>query len=66
MLDSRPTQDPVDICREAMKYAELNGYDTVLIDTAGRLHIDEPLMEELGRIKAAIKPGRRSSSWPTR
>jgi signal recognition particle subunit SRP54 len=55
-FDSRPDADPVDICREAMKYAELNGYDTVLIDTAGRLHIDAPLMEELARIKAAIDP----------
>ncbi|MEW6720880.1 MAG: signal recognition particle protein [Thermodesulfobacteriota bacterium] len=56
-FDSRPDADPVDICREAVKYAELNGYDTVLLDTAGRLHIDAPLMEELARIKAAIDPG---------
>jgi len=55
-FDSRPDADPVDICREAVKYAELNGYDTVLLDTAGRLHIDAPLMEELARIKAAIDP----------
>jgi signal recognition particle subunit SRP54 len=55
-FDSRPDQDPVDICREAVKYAELNGYDTVLLDTAGRLHIDAPLMEELARIKSAIDP----------
>ena len=55
-FDSRPDQDPVDICRQAVAYAELNGYDTVLIDTAGRLHIDAPLMEELARIKAAIDP----------
>jgi len=56
-FDSRPDADPVDISREAVKFAELNGYDTVLIDTAGRLHIDAPLMEELARIKAAIDPG---------
>ncbi|MCL2102654.1 MAG: signal recognition particle protein [Syntrophorhabdaceae bacterium] len=55
-FDSRTDQDPLDICREALKYAELNGYDTLLIDTAGRLHIDAPLMEELSRIKAAIDP----------
>ncbi len=55
-FDSRPDADPVDICREAVKYAELNGYDTVLLDTAGRLHIDAPLMEELSRIKAAVDP----------
>ncbi len=55
-FDSRPDADPVDICRDAVKYAELNGYDTVLLDTAGRLHIDAPLMEELARIKSAIDP----------
>jgi signal recognition particle subunit SRP54 len=57
VFDSRPDADPVEICREALKYAELNGYDTVLLDTAGRLHIDGPLMEELSRIKAAVDPG---------
>jgi signal recognition particle subunit SRP54 len=57
VFDSRPDADPVDICREAVRSAELNGYDTVLLDTAGRLHIDAPLMEELSRIKAAIDPG---------
>ncbi|HLO10220.1 MAG TPA: signal recognition particle receptor subunit alpha, partial [Desulfobacteria bacterium] len=57
VFDSRPDADPVAICREAVKYAELNGYDTVLLDTAGRLHIYAPLMEELSRIKAAVDPG---------
>jgi len=57
VFDARPDADPVDICRQAMRHAELNGYDTVLLDTAGRLHIDAPLMEELSRIKAAIDPG---------
>src|SRR5512145_1312584 len=56
VFDSSPQADPVDICREAVRYAELNGYDTVLLDTAGRLHIDEELMEELRRIKAAVSP----------
>jgi len=56
VFDSSPSADPVDICREAVRYAELNGYDTVLLDTAGRLHIDEELMEELRRIKAAVEP----------
>ncbi|MBI5906359.1 MAG: signal recognition particle protein [Deltaproteobacteria bacterium] len=55
-FDSRPDADPVDICREAMRSAELAGHDTVLLDTAGRLHIDAPLMEELSRIKAAVDP----------
>jgi signal recognition particle subunit SRP54 len=46
----------VAICREAVKYAELNGYDTVLLDTAGRLHIDEELMVELVGLKQALAP----------
>jgi len=57
VFDSDPGADPVDICREAQKFADLNGFDTVLIDTAGRLHIDEGLMEELRRIKEAVDPG---------
>ena len=48
--------DPVKISREALIYAKENGYDYVLIDTAGRLHIDEPLMEELENIKKEINP----------
>ena len=56
VFDSRADQDPVDICKAGMKFAELNGYDTGLLDTAGRLHIDEPLMDELARIKAAVDP----------
>jgi len=52
----RGTQDPVETSREAITYARENGYDYVLIDTAGRLHIDEPLMEELANIKSAVNP----------
>ena len=50
------TADPVEIAREAIKLAEDQGYDYVLLDTAGRLHIDEELMDELKRDKAEIKP----------
>lgn len=50
------TADPVEIAREAIKLAKDQGYDYVLIDTAGRLHIDEELMDELKRVKAEIKP----------
>ncbi len=57
VFDSDPGADPVDICRDARKYADLNGFDTVILDTAGRLHIDEGLMEELRRIKEAVDPG---------
>ncbi|RQW77749.1 MAG: signal recognition particle protein [Geobacter sp.] len=56
VFDSRQDQDPVSICRDAMKYAELSGFDTVLFDTAGRLHIDDYLMNELSRIKNEVSP----------
>ena len=48
--------DPVEISKNAIKYANENGYDYVLIDTAGRLHIDEELMDELKRISSEVKP----------
>ena len=48
--------DPVEISKNAIKYAKENGYDYVLIDTAGRLHIDEELMEELDNISSSINP----------
>ena len=47
---------PVKIAEEGIKFANLKGYDTVFIDTAGRLQIDEVLMKELQDIKAAVKP----------
>lgn len=50
------TADPVEIARDAIKLAKDQGYDYVLLDTAGRLHIDEALMDELKRVKAEIKP----------
>ena len=56
VFDSLPGQDPVRICEEARRYAELNGYDTLILDTAGRLHVDEELMQELVRIKASLAP----------
>lgn len=49
-------KDPVEIANNAIKYAKENGYDYVLVDTAGRLHIDENLMNELDNIKDAINP----------
>ncbi|MGB3095472.1 MAG: signal recognition particle protein [Candidatus Deferrimicrobiaceae bacterium] len=57
VFDSDPNASPVDICREAVRQADLTGCDTVLLDTAGRLHVDEELMEELRRIKEAVDPG---------
>ena len=47
---------PVTIAREGVAYAEKNGLDMVFLDTAGRLHIDEALMEELRQIKATVHP----------
>ena len=47
---------PVKIAAEGVKYAEKKGYDMVFVDTAGRLHIDEELMDELKKIKAEVKP----------
>ena len=52
----RGTQDPVRTAEEAVKHAVKYGFDTVIVDTAGRLHVDEELMAELKRIKDAVKP----------
>lgn len=49
-------KDPVEISRNAIDYAKENHYDYVLIDTAGRLHIDEELMDELENIRTAVHP----------
>jgi len=57
VFDSSSSADPVEICRQAVRQADLTGCDTVLLDTAGRLHVDEELMEELRRIKEAVDPG---------
>ena len=47
---------PVEIARQAVAQARIQGNDVVLIDTAGRLHVDETLMEELRQIKTAVNP----------
>lgn len=49
-------QNPVTIAAEAIKLAKDKGYDYVFLDTAGRLHIDEELMQELKNVKSAVKP----------
>ncbi|MGZ9116092.1 MAG: signal recognition particle protein, partial [Methylocystis sp.] len=51
-----PGQTPVQIAKRAMEAARLQGYDVVLLDTAGRTHIDEPLMAEMAEIKTSSKP----------
>ena len=47
-------QNPVDIAKAAIEHARNNGYNVVILDTAGRLHVDESMMEELENIKAAV------------
>ena len=47
-------QNPVDIAKAAVEHARNNGYNVVILDTAGRLHVDESMMEELEKIKAAV------------
>ncbi|MFC2172506.1 signal recognition particle protein [Acidobacteriota bacterium] len=56
VFDSTGRTDPVGICREALDEARKTGYDTLIVDTAGRLHIDEKLMKELEEIKKVIQP----------
>ncbi len=50
------TQDPVQTAKEAVLYARQRGHDMVFLDTAGRLHVDEALMNELLNIKTTVKP----------
>ena len=50
------TANPVNIAKESVDYANKHGNDVVILDTAGRLHIDEALIDELKEIKAAVRP----------
>lgn len=56
VFENKETSDPMELVRGAVRYAQDTGHDTLLIDTAGRLHIDDELMDELERIKAETKP----------
>ena len=56
IFEKPETNDPLELTRDALKHARDTGYDTLLIDTAGRLHIDDALMEELVKIKAETHP----------
>ena len=49
-------QNPVEISENAIKYARQNNYNVVIVDTAGRLAVDEAMMDEITRIKATVKP----------
>ena len=52
----RGTQDPVKTAKEAVDYAKSHGFDTVIIDTAGRLHIDGDMMDEMVNIRDTVHP----------
>jgi len=56
VFDSQADQDPVEICRLAHAFADRQGYDTLILDTAGRLHIDDTLMQELEQIRDCVEP----------
>jgi len=53
---SHEARNPVTLCEEAVKKAKVNAQDVVILDTAGRLHIDETLMKELTEIKERVNP----------
>jgi signal recognition particle subunit SRP54 len=56
VYQDKETNDPLTLVRGAIRHAQETGFDTLLIDTAGRLHIDDDLMVELEQIKAETKP----------
>jgi signal recognition particle subunit SRP54 len=56
IFDASGLSDPVEICRLAVEAARRNGYEVIIVDTAGRLAIDVPMMEELKKIKSLIQP----------
>ena len=56
VLEAPDSSEPLDLCRQALRECQLTGYDTLLIDTAGRLHVDEELMVELQQIKGETAP----------
>ena len=49
-------KNPIQIANESLKYAKQNGFDTLIVDTAGRLHIDKEMMDEVNKISKDIKP----------
>ncbi len=55
-IESEPTENPVDIARRAISQAKKSGTEVVIVDTAGRLHVDAELMDEVKSIHAAINP----------
>ncbi len=56
VFEPKPGQDPVSVARDGVREAKQTGRDTVIVDTAGRLHIDEALMAEIRAVAAAVEP----------
>src|SRR6185369_11772805 len=56
IFEQPETNDPLTLVRDAYKHAQQTGFDTLLIDTAGRLHVDDELMVELEQIKQETHP----------
>ncbi|HZY59505.1 MAG TPA: signal recognition particle protein [Candidatus Binataceae bacterium] len=56
VVESHENQDPVEIATNALARADVGGYDVVLLDTAGRLQIDEEMMDELARLQTVLRP----------
>lgn len=56
VFSNKEEKDPVKIATEAVNYARSKGFNVVIVDTAGRLAVDEVMMDEIARVKAAIKP----------
>jgi signal recognition particle subunit SRP54 len=56
VFEGNGVNDPLELCRAARKHCEQVGFDTLMIDTAGRLHIDDALMDELLAIKGEMQP----------
>ncbi|HUO06930.1 MAG TPA: signal recognition particle protein [Phycisphaerae bacterium] len=56
VYSERENKNPVQVCRNAVEFARKNGRDIVILDTAGRLHIDQPLMMELKAVNVQVKP----------
>lgn len=56
VFDGTDDADPIELCRSARQQAEVRGFDPLLVDTAGRLHIDDDLMTELQQLKREMRP----------
>jgi signal recognition particle subunit SRP54 len=56
VFDDPSVNDPVELCRRARRHAEVTGFDPLIVDTAGRLHVDDELMAELEAMKRELKP----------